>query len=203
MDFISDKRFLRLSGNMLNSCYYKWALTSDDKVILHALWGSFLTKGTEPYSKGLLIANIKQKTIQNKIGDITRSTCIRSLQKLDKLGAIVKLKNRAKNNRYLIGFRTEGNDNLYLLYHLIDKHNETITNDIENQKRDSTKRWESPKIKDVNAYRLNNKIRDFIINNIEEPKLFTERIENNKTLFEILFNRNDYYRFKFSDLIEH
>ena len=29
--------------------------------------------------------------------------------------------------------------------------------------------------------------------NIDKPNLFVEKIKNNKTLFEILFNRNDYY----------
>jgi hypothetical protein len=201
MDFITDKSFLRLSGNMLNSYYYKWVLNSDDKIVLQTLWRSFLNKGADSYSKGILIVNMKQKTLQEKAGNITRSTSIRSLQKLDKLGAIIKVENNAKNNKYLIGFRTEGGDNLYLIYYLINKYNETIINDVENQKRDLTEKWKGPKIKDINAYRLNNKIRDFITNNIEESKLFIEKIENNKTLFEILFNRSDYYRFKFSDLI--
>lgn len=193
MDFISDKKFLRLSGNMLNSYYYRYVLTSNDKIILQALWGRFLNKGTESYSKGLLIVNIKQKTLREKIGSITRSTCNRALQKLDKLGAIIKIESKMKNNRYLIGFRTEGNDNLYLLYHLIDKYEQLITKKLN----------ELQGIKDISSYCLDSIVRDFIVGNLNELGLFTKKIENNQTLFKILFDRNDYHRFKFSDIIEY
>jgi len=201
MEFVSDKKFLRLSGNMLNSHYYRYVLTGDDRAALQTLWISFLNKGTEPYSRGLLIANIKQKTLREKFGNITYSTCNRSLQKLDKLGAIVKVENKAKNNRYLIGFRTEGNDNLYMIFHLINKYNHLVAKKIEEQQNKIENRWKDPKLEDVNFCCLDSVIRDFIVRNVDEPRLFTERIGNNQTLFEILFNRNDYYKFRFSELI--
>jgi len=202
MDFISDKKFLRLSGNMLNSYYYKYVLTSDDKIVLQTLLGSFLNKGTEPYSKGLLIVNIKQKTLREKIGNITQTTCNRSLQRLNTLGIIIKLKNKAKNNRYLIGFRTEGDDNVCLIYHLINKYEQMVVECIENQRDKIKDRWKDPKIEDINSYCLNSITRNFIMRNIDESKLFLEQNENNKTLFEILFARNDYYKFKFRCLVE-
>lgn len=201
MDFITDKKFLRLSGNMLNSHYYKHVLTGDDRSVLHTLWISFLNKGTESYSRGLLVVNMKQKTLREKFGNITYSTCNRSLQKLDKLGAIVKIESNARNNKYLIGFRTEGNDNLYLLFHLIDKYNHLVTKRIEEQKNKIENRWKDPKLEAIDFCCLDSVIRDFIVRNVNEPRLFTEKIENNQTFFEILFDRNDYYKFRFSELI--
>lgn len=193
MEFVADKQFLRLSGNMLKSHYYRYVLTSNDKIVLHALWTSFLNKGTESYSKGLLINNSKQKTLRVKIGSITRATCNRSLQKLDRIGAIIKIRSKTKNNRYLIGFRTEGNDNLYLLYHLINKYEQLV----------AKKLYEHQEVRDINPYCLDSIIRDFIMENLNNLELFTEKIENKQNLFEVLFARNDCYRFKFSDLIVH
>jgi len=203
MDFITDKSFLRLSGKLLNTDYYKWVLNSNDKIVLQTLWKSFLVNGTDPYSKGLLIVNIKQRTLMEKIGNITQSTCMRSLKKLNRLGAIIKVKNDARNNKYLIGFRSEGNENLYLFYHTVSKYNKLVSKEIEKHQNDIKKQWDTPKIKDINQYCLDSVIRDFIVMNVNNSRLFTEKIENNKTLFELLFDRNDYYKFKISELLGH
>jgi len=193
MNFIEDKSFLRLSGKLLNTSYYRWVLTNNDKIILQTLWKSFLVNGTNSYAKGLLIVNIKQQTLMEKIGNITPSTCTRSLKKLERLGIIIKVKNNARNNKYLIGFRSEGNDNLYLLYYLVHRYNELVKKEIDEQRDTIKKQWGIPKIKDINLYCLDGALKNFIIMNIDKPNLFVEKIKNNKTLFEILFNRNDYY----------
>jgi DNA-binding HxlR family transcriptional regulator len=202
-DFITDKNFLRLSGKLLNTNYYRWVLTSNDKIVLQTLWKSFLVNGADPYLKGLLIVNIKQKSLMEKIGNITQSTCMRSLKKLNKLGVIIKVKNDARNNKYLVGFRSEGNENLYLFYYLVNKYNELVKKEIEKQQSVIEKQWNVPKIKDINPYCLDSVIRDFIMMSINSSKLFTEEIENGRTLLEILFNRNDYYKFKISELLSH
>jgi len=202
-DFITDKNFLRLSGKLLNTDYYKWVLTNNDKIVLQTLWKSFLVNGAAPYSKGLLIVNIKQKTLMEKIGTITQSTCTRSLKKLDKLGVIIRVKNDARNNKYLVGFRSQGNENLYLFYYLINKYNKLVKKEIEKQQSVIEKQWDIPKIRDINPYCLDSVIRDFIIMNIGKPNLFIEKIEGDKALLEILFNRNDYYKFKLSELLGH
>lgn len=202
MDFVSDKKFLRLSGNMLNSYYYRHVLTGDDRVVLQTLWISFLNKGTEPYSRGLLIANIKQKTLQNKIGNISYFALKQSLQKLHDLGVIIKIRQKVKHNRYFLGFRTEGDDNLYLLYHLINKYEQMVAENIENQRYElKEKKWKDPIIKDINPYCLNSTTKEFIIKHVDAHTLFTIKNEDNKTIYEILFNKNDYHKFKFSHLI--
>jgi len=202
-DFITDKNFLRLSGKLLNTDYYKWILTNNDKIVLQTLWKSFLVNGTDPYSKGLLIVNIKQKTLMEKIGTITQSTCMRSLKKLDKLGVIIKVKNNARNNKYLVGFRSHGDENLYLLYYLVNKYDKLVKKEIKEQQSVIEKQWDVPKIKNINPYCLDSVIRDFIIMNINKSNLFIEKIEGDRALFEILFNRNDYYKFKFTELLGH
>ena len=203
MDFIEDRSFLRLSGKLINTSYYKWVLTNNDKIVLQTLWKSFLVSGTNSYAKGLLIANIKQQTLMEKIGNITPSTCTRSLKKLDRLGAIIKVKNNARNNKYLIGFRSEGNDNLYLFYYLVSRYNELVKKEIEEQRDAITNQWSIPKIKNISLYCLDSVLRDFIITNINRPNLFIEKIENSKILFEILFNRKDYYSSNIEKLYSH
>ena len=200
MDFVSDK-FLRLSGNMLDSYYYRYVLTGDDRVVLHTLWVSFLNKGTTSYSKGLLIANIKQKTLQDKIGNISYFALKQSLQKLHNVGVIIKIRQKVKHNRYFLGFRTEGNDAFYLLYHLIDKYEQMVAENIENQRYELKEKWKDPIIKDINPYCLNSTTKEFIMKHVDAHTLLTIKDGDGKTIYEILFDRNDCHKFKFSNLI--
>jgi len=201
MEFITGN-FLRLPRDMLDSYYYRYVLNSNDKIILLALFSSFLNKGTDPYSKGLVIVNMKQESLRKKIGSITYTTCRKSLQKLCRLGVIIKLKRKYKNNKYLIGFRVENNNNpLFLIYHLIVKYEQMVAENIENQRNGMKERWEGPVMKDINPYCINGLTRDFIIKHVDDNNLFDRQNKEGKTLFEVLFDRNDYYRFKFSDLI--
>lgn len=201
MEFITGN-FLRLPRDMTDSYYYRYVLNSNDKAVLSVLFSSFLNKGTEPYSKGLIIINMKQESLRKKIGSITYTTCRKSLEKLCRLGIIIKLKRKYKNDKYLIGFRVENNSNpLFLIYHLVDKYEQMVAENIENQRNGMEKLWEGPVIKDTNPYCINSLIRDFIIKHIGNNDLFDRRNQEGKTLFEVLFNRNDYYKFKFSELL--
>lgn len=201
MEFITGS-FLRLSRDMSDSYYYRYVLNSNDKAVLSVLFSSFLNKGTNSYSKGLIIVNMKQESLRKKIGSITYTTCRKSLEKLCRLGIIIKLKRKYKNNKYLIGFRVENNNNpLFLIYHLIDKYEQMVTENIENQRNEMEKLWKGPIIKDINPYCVNSRIRDFIMKHVDDDDLFDRRNQEGKTLFEVLFNRNDYHRFKFSELI--
>lgn len=200
MDFDTGN-FLRLSRDMLDSYYYRYVLNSNDKVMISAFFSSFLNKGTDPYSKGLLIVNIKQENLRKKTGSMTYSTCTRSLQNLCKLGIVIKLKKKYRNNRYLVGFRIENNNPLFLIYHLIDKYEQMVVENIENQQNEIKEFWKEPTIKDINPYCINSLTKDFIIEHIDDNNLFDRRNQEGKTLFEVLFNRNDYYKFRFSKLI--
>ena len=42
MDFINDKKHLRLSGTMLNSRYYNYILSGTDMRVLNLLWNKVL-----------------------------------------------------------------------------------------------------------------------------------------------------------------
>ncbi len=55
-------------------------------------------------------------------------------------------------------------------------------------------KWHSPKIKDISPYRIDINYKDFVVNNIDNPRhLVYSKIDSGKTLFETLFNRSDIY----------
>ena len=194
MNFFGDK-FIRISKTMAYSSYFRWILTPDERILLLALWDSVSYDNNSLYANGLLVSNVTYKTLQRKVGCMSYATFRRSLKKLIKLGIIIKLKNKARNNRYLVGFRTTNEtDKSYLLYHLIEKYDRGITKKINNQSYDITEKWHSPKIDDFYKYSLDPEIREFIFKNVDKVNMVTKIYKNGKNIYEFLFNRNDYYR---------
>jgi len=188
-----EKGFINIPLWVLNSNYYRYVLSDTDKNILHYLWANVSIGNSEYYKNGLLVTNIKEQTLIRKSGE-TYHTLIRHLKRLDSLGVIVKVRSKVKHNRYFMGLRTANDDRAYLLHHLIIEHGENLDKNILNQISECKEKWHSPKIKDISPYRIDINYKDFVVNNIDNPRhLIYGRIGSGKTLFETLFNRNDMY----------
>ncbi len=171
--------------------YYKWMLSSNDKVAFQTLCSMVLTRNSEYYRNGLLVVNAKLETILWKSG-IPYGTLKDSMKQLDYLGVILKLRKRAKNNRYLIGFRNSNDGRLYLLNHLSNKYSDILDKRLSIQKLDLGKK-QSPII-EKSDYRLDSTYRDHILEHFESPnELLNERIEG-KTMSELLFGQVKIYR---------
>jgi hypothetical protein len=174
-----------------DSYYWKYMLSPNEKIVLPALWESAIID-TKYHTNGLLLANIKYRTILDKIGSMTYSTLKKTISRLDRTGALIKLdRNRFRNNKYFLGFRHRvGSERIYLLYHLILKYEESLGENIENQKSAFTKDWQRPII-DYRPYCLNHDYRTFILDCIEQPNtLLNKRILGDKTLTDLLFGHS-------------
>ena len=158
MDFINDKKHLRMSGTMLNSRYYNYVLTSADRDVHTALWNRVLAPNSDYYKRGQLVVNIKQETISGITG-LSRSTVRRSVGRLNALGTIVTLKQYQSNNKYIMGFRTKGNEWLLFIYSRISKHEPFITEQVEDQLLEG----EHAVIKNPGVYKMNRQHREFIV----------------------------------------
>jgi hypothetical protein len=180
-----------MNFELFGTDYYKWVLSSNDKVAFYALCQMILTRNSDHYNNGLLVVNAKMETISYKSG-IPYGTLKDSMKQLDYLGVILKLKKCAKNNRYLIGFRTSNDERLYLINHLISKYSDILEKRISKQKSDM-KSKQSPVI-EKSDYRLDSTYRDHILEYFENPnELLNERISG-KTMSELLFGRAKIYR---------
>ncbi len=185
--------FLVLPSELTGSNYYKWILSSNDKITLQTLQRKVLIK-SKYYDNGLLITNIKLRTLSSESG-ISYSTLKDSINKLDYLGVVLKLQKRAKNNRYFLGFRLSDGNKSYLIQHLIDTYKNLLDSDIENQIEDFKNEKQTPDIRKTSAYRLDKDYRNFIIDHCDKPNiLLNKRVLNSKTIFELLFNHKDVYR---------
>ncbi|KKN04863.1 hypothetical protein LCGC14_1093180 [marine sediment metagenome] len=190
--------FLVLPDELTKSNYYKWILRPADRDTIHALWRKVLNKGTKHYENGILITNIKIKTLAIEAG-LRYSTVKDSLARLDDLGVIIKLERKSRNNRYFVGFRTVDNQRLYLIDHLIQMYKEFLDRSIESQLKDSQESKHTPMIKDLTSYQIESDYREFIIDHCDNfNELMNKRLNKtphpNKTIFELLFNRKDIYR---------
>jgi len=203
-DFFKSKRFQVLPGLLVESYYWRYMLTPIDREVLTTLWNGVAT-GQKSYANGLLIANIKQETIAERIGSVSRATVKRSLKKLDALGAIIKLPNKYNgelkkfaNCKYFLGFRYgEGNLRTYLFYHLLIKYENIVKEEIEDQKC-LTKSIDStlPKIEIGNFkyFSLSKNHRKFILDNIKEYKyLLHKRFDDEKTIYQTLFKDDNMF----------
>ena len=112
----------------------------------------------------------------------------------DDIGAAIKIERSKECNKYIVGFRTSNNDNIYLLYHLILNYEDIIKTNIQNQWDIIDKKRKTPKVYLTDKYCLNSTIKNFIIENINEKSVFKNRDKNNETILEYLFGRNDYYK---------
>lgn len=192
MDF--NGGFLKIPTAAMSSNYYRYILNNTDKNILQYLWNNVSIGSSKYYKNGLLVTNIKEQTLLEKTGE-TYPTLLRHLKRLDSLGVILKKRHKVKHNRYLVGFRSKGNERLYLLYHLIEEYEEILERNIANQTDEFNKKWQTPSIKDVSSYRLDGDYRKFILAYFDRPKeLINKRVKDGKTIFEILFKRQDVYR---------
>ena len=171
--------------------YYRWVLSSNDKIVFQTLCSMVLTRNSEHYKNGMLVVNAKLESISWKSG-IPYGTVKDSMKRLDYLGVILKLKKCTKNNRYLIGFRNSNDGRLYLINHLSNKYSDILDKRISNQKSDLKKK-QLPII-EKSDYRLDSTYRDHILEHFESPnELLNERIEG-KTMSELLFGRAKIYR---------
>ncbi len=197
--------YLPLPNELTGSNYYKWILRSADRDTMHALWRKVLNKGTKHYEHGILIDNIKIKTLAIEAG-LRYSTAKDSLDRLDRLGVIIKLEKKSRNNRYFVGFRTADNQRLYLIDHLIQMYKEFLDRSVESQLKDSQESKHTPIIKDLTSYQIESEYREFIIDHCDNlNELINKRLNKkphpNKTIFELLFDRKDIYRKNLSQRI--
>lgn len=190
IDFINDKKHLRLSGAMLNSRYYNYILSAVNMRVLNVLWNKVLVSKNGYYKNGLLMVNIKHETIMNVTG-LSKRTVIRCLKRLNSLGVILTIRKKQNNNRYLIGFRTKGNEWILFLYHLINKYEELLSEYIDEHIQQNE---DTPLKIDVEMYKISNLYRDYITTNFDSNHFFKTKIKDDKSIMELLFNRNDYHR---------
>jgi len=191
--------YTRFSHAMNKSYYWRYVLSTEDKIVLPTLLESIIIDKTF-YNNGLLIANIKHESLLDKIGSMSYSKLRRSLDHLDSTGAIVRLHKKFRNSRYFLGFRHKnGNDRIYLLYYLLMQFEEIVEDHVNNlaakielnaQKSDKLKDvWKIPKISNNGAYCIKEDYKTFIVDNIRNVnEIKHKRLLDNKTLFELLFN---------------
>jgi len=186
--------YLVLPDELTQSNYYKWILSSNDKIILQTLCRKSLNKGTKYYANSMIVTNIKLTTLSFASG-IPYSTARDCINKLNYLGIAIKLPKKARNNRYFLGFRTQGDKKLYLIDNLITETKANLDMTIENQMEEFGKKHETPLIQDLASYKLHSDYIDFITDHCDKPNEFlNKRLKNNQTIFELLFNRSDVYR---------
>lgn len=192
MDF--NRGFLKLDNALTDSYYYRYVLDDTDKNLLQCLWKNVSIGSSKYFNNGLLVANIKEKTLLEKSG-LSYPTLLRHIKRLDSLGVIIKKRRKVKHNRYLVGFRTQGNERLYLLEHLIKEYDNFLERTITSQIKKFEKKWQTPSIKDVSAFAIDSNYKDYVVDHLDNPKELThKRFANGKTIFEVLFNRTDIYR---------
>jgi len=199
---IFNNGYNKLPHKLTRSYYWKYVLSTNDKVLLPALWDSVLIDDYF-YASGLLVANIRHDTIMiNKIGSMSHATIRRSLNHLNNIGAIVKINGaKFRNNKYFLGFRRKnGQDRIYLMYHLLMRFEEMVKENIDNQlssilSKEYTNIWTAPKITNYNPYCLRVDYRKFILNNIDNHNvLLYGRVSDKGSLFCTLFNCKDMYQ---------
>lgn len=188
IDFINDNKHLRLSSNMLRSRYYNYVFTPADAKVFFVLWDRVLAPNSNYYRRGQLVINIKQETVAGITG-LSIATVKRCLKKLDTLGAVITIRQRQNNNRYIIGFRTKGNEWLLFLYHLINKFENLLSEYIDEE----LLKGKTPIIKNIDMYRLNKTYRNYIIENFNSKHFFTTKVDGEANILELMFDRQDFH----------
>lgn len=193
-----DGGYQKFSHNLTRGYYWRYVLTTNDKVVLAALMDSVILD-KKFYENGILVVNSRHDTLLlNKIGSMTYTTLRRSINHLHDIGIIVKLRKKFRNNRYFLGFRHKnGLDRIYLLYHLCMKFEDQVSENIENQQLELEKEkvWITPKIDGVKVYCLKAAYKQFIRDHIDNIGEFLhKRISEEGTLFYTLFECEDIYK---------
>jgi len=177
--------YVKLDYKILNSYFYRFILNTHDKVILQTLF-SLVICDKKYYKNGLLIVNAKQKTIALAAGE-SFATTKRSLTKLLRLGVIIQLGRGNRSTKYFIGFRTNTNDRIYLIYHHIKEYDVWLNRTIENLKELNNNELLKPNL-DSTTFCMDIHLISFIKENINNPyKLLHYKIHNELTLYEVLF----------------
>lgn len=192
---MSSDGFFKITHELGHSYYFTWVLNSYDRDVFRALVDMALTRNSEYYDEGIIITNASVRRICLKIGT-SHGTVVRSLKKLNKLGMIITFKyGNNRNSSYLIGFRTNNNDRVYLLEYLVKQYDNLVKNSLENILFQSKSRNSIPKLKDSYAWCVEKEYRDFITKNASNPTAIKYgRLVNGKKIYEALFNRDDDYQ---------
>lgn len=185
---IISGNFIRLSKIILNSYCYTWALTPTDKVVFQCLWNTAIFKNNGYYEKGIIISNIKEKTIAKKSG-VSVPTVQRSLKKLDYIGVIIKLKKLSRHNKYILGFKLSGNNILYLLYYVVLNCEHLIKKEIDSWFMLNPDTRKVPKIKLVEKYILPNHVRNIVMDASQNRSIFMNRDKDNEIILSYLFEQ--------------
>lgn len=179
MNFISGN-YLKLPRPMLDSYYYRWLLTPSQKIVIQCMWTCIVPN----IVKGVLLANIKQETLLERVGNGIGLTNLRQiLNDLDKMGVIIKVPIKSKNINYAVGIQLpNSNDRFYFLYYLISKYEEVVKEYIEKQVYFGQK----PGVSDDTPYIMPPKIKDFIKNNVYSPDFLFKKSSSGRTIVEIM-----------------
>jgi len=196
-----------LPDSVLNSAYWRFVISNNAKVLLPVLYRSALNDRKYAVN-GVLIANIKNKTLIERVGGMSWNTLRRTIDELDALGIIVKLDKSFRNNKYFLGFVDKNKTRYYLLYHLILKYEESVKEYIEDRLDDFIEKRQKPIIVDPSAFRLKKDYRTFIKDFSNNPrKMVSKKIKDGNTFVEVLFQRKNFFEPKLisSDLrvLEH
>jgi hypothetical protein len=175
--------------------YYRYILDPCDREVLRILSKKVLHKGSQTYENGLLVANIKIKTICLETG-IKYDRVKECINKLDRLGLVIKLPKKIRNRRYFLGFRTKNDERRYLYEHLVNRYEGFIKDHIEDRIKElECVSWQIPKIVDDSPYKIDSNYRCFITDFISDPKILLNRyIKDGKNLVTLLFGVDDVYR---------
>jgi hypothetical protein len=181
-----------------NTYYYRYILDACDREILRVLSKKILYKGSQTYENGLLIANIKIKTLCLETG-IKYDRAKECLKKLDRLGVAIKTAKRSRNHRYFLGFRTKNDERKYLYEYLVDKYEKFVKDYVDDQIKEFEKiRWQIPEIEDKSPYKIDLDYKHFIVDFIDNPKILLNRpIKDGKNLAVLLFGADEIYRKSF------
>lgn len=175
--------------------YYKYILDTYDREILRVLSKKILYKGSQSYENGLLITNIKIKTLCLETG-IKYDRAKECLNKLDKLGIAIKMAKKSRNHRYFLGFRTKNDERKYLYEYLVNKYEKFVKDYVDDQIKEFEKiKWQIPEIEDKSPYKMDLDYKHFIIDFIDNPKVVLNRsLKDGKSLPVLLFGADEIYR---------
>lgn len=175
------------------SCYYRFVLTPADREVFRIMVPMILTRSRH-FTNGLLVVNAKIRTISFKTG-ISLSSTKRCLNKLVKLGALVKVSRQSNNDRFLLGFRGKNNERYYFVEHLYKTYEDQLQEYIDEFVEEHVEDWKCPSLRKLDICKLNKDYRKFMIDYFSKPNILVNRIlKDNKTVAELLFGVDNVYR---------
>lgn len=191
-DFYEGYNF-GLPDLVLGSAYWRFVLSNNAKVLLPVIYRCALNDRNYA-ANGVLLSNIKNKTLIERVGGMSLSTLCRTIDELDALGIIVKLEKNLRNNRYFLGFIDKKKTRYYLLYHLILKHENAVKEYMDDRLDEFVENRQKPRVIDPSAFRLKKEYRMFIRDFGNKPrKMVNKKIKDGNTLIEVLFQRKNFF----------